>query len=77
MKVFFKEGTETYTSAEEAREKLTAKGYTIEEPPTARRGAAPATGTRRNTWQRAGKDKDEDMKRKQRFREKLKVFRRE
>merc|ERR1712131_159810 len=74
MKVFFKEGTETYTSAEEAREKLTAKGFTIDEPPTARRGAAPATGTRRNTWQRAGKDKDGDRKRRQRIREKLRVF---
>ena len=74
MKVFFKEGTETYTSAEEAREKLTAKGFTIEEPPTARRGAAPATGTRRDTWQRAGKDKDGDVKRRQRIREKLRVF---
>ena len=74
MKVFFKEGTETYTSAEEAREKLTAKGLTIEEPPTARREAAPATETRRNTWQRAGKDKDGDVKRRQRIREKLRVF---
>ena len=77
MKVFFGEGTETYKSAEEAREKLTAKGFTIDELPTARKRAAPATGTQRNAWQRAGKDKDEDMKRKQRFREKLKVFRRE
>ena len=77
MKVFFGEGTETYTSAEEAREKLTAKGFTIGEPPTARKRAAPASGTQRNTWQRAGKDKDEDGKRRQRIREKLKVFRNE
>ena len=77
MKVFFKEGAETYASAEEAREKLTAKGYTIEEPPTARRGATPATGTQRNTWQRAGKDKDGDVKRRQRIREKLRVFARD
>ena len=74
MKVFFKEGVETYASAEEAREKLTAKGYTIEEPPTARRGAAPATGTRRNTWQRAGKAKDGEVERRQRIREKLRVY---
>ena len=65
------------TSAKEAREKLTGKGFTIDELPAARKRAAPATGTQRNVWQRAGKDKDEDTRRKERFREKLKVFRRE
>ena len=79
MKVFFDEGTETYTSAKEAREKLTEKGFIIDELPAARKRAAPAAGTQtqRNVWQRAGKAKDEDTKRRERFREKLKVFRRE